>query len=262
MFNPCDTSNKIEGTHPEPQLKNASKKMRNLAGQMFGRLTVIKYIKSNVRGRAEWLCRCACGNEKVILGDHLTRKKNGVLSCGCFRQECHIKHGAYLSTADIKYHVKFTLLQGLKDRARRRGYESDLELSDMPEIPEVCPVLGTPLLLHRKWDAGKGRGKGRNRLDSSPTIDRLNPNLPYLKKYCSNLFVISWRANKLKSDGSLLEFEKLVEYMRKGASNRRESHLIDSKSIKITADNEAEVERHRERLSDETLEINSSDAIV
>jgi hypothetical protein len=207
--------------------------VNNLIGETFGRLTVVSRSDNNHKGRAKWLCLCSCGTEKVILGDHLTRRDGkGVLSCGCLQQENRTKHGAYLPNADIRYHIKHTLLQALRDRARRRGYQSDLELGDMPE---------TPLQLYRKWDTGLGKGKGRNRHDTSPTIDRIKSNLPYLKKYKDNLFVISWRANKLKSDGALSEFEGIVDYMRnRGVVNQRESSLMDSKPIISSGGNEAQ----------------------
>ena len=221
-------------------------KRLNLDGRRFGRLTVLKYVSSNKRGRALWLCKCSCGSQKVILGDHLTRKDNkGILSCGCLQKENRIKHGAYLENADIRFHIKFSLLQSLKDRARRRGYESDLEINDMPEIPDVCPVFKIKFQLYRKWSSGKGRGKGRNRHDNSPTIDRLNSNLPYLKKYKGNLFVISWRANRLKSDGTLSEFKNLVEYMHNGGILKEcESSLIYSNPISNNGGNEAQAKLH------------------
>jgi len=209
-----------------------------------------------------WLCRCSCGNSKVILGDHLLRKDNkGVRSCNCLRQETITKHGAYLPNADINYHIKYSLLQALKDRARRRGYESDLDVTDIPDVPDVCPALGIPILKYRKWSEGTGKGKGNNRHDGSPTIDRFNTNLPYLKEYKDNLSVISWRANKLKSDASSEEIIMIAEYVQKrGVHSERESSLIDSKPFKITAGNEAQAETQRERLSEKTLEL--SEAIV
>jgi hypothetical protein len=216
--------------------------INDLVGKDIGRLTVVRQSGSNGRGRAMWLCQCSCGNEKVILGDHLIRRdKKGVRSCGCLQRESRTKHGAYLPNADIRFYVKQFLLQSLRDRAKRRGYESDLELNDMPEIPDNCPVFGFPLKLSRKGNGGVGKGRGNNRCDNSPTIDRMNPNLPYLKKYKDNLVVISWRANRLKSDGSLSEFEHIVEYMRHGGILKEcESSLIDSKSIKVYGDNEAQ----------------------
>ena len=50
--------------------------MKDLTGQKFGRLTVIKYV-----GCGKWLCKCICGNEKIIRGDKL--KSGNTKSCGC-----------------------------------------------------------------------------------------------------------------------------------------------------------------------------------
>lgn len=56
----------------------------DLTGQRFGRLVVIReYGRKN--GHVAWLCRCDCGVEKVISGNHL--RKGAVSSCGCLRDE-------------------------------------------------------------------------------------------------------------------------------------------------------------------------------
>lgn len=54
-----------------------------LAGQIFGRWTVLHSIRVNER--IEWLCRCTCGTKRSVIGFSL---KSGVsISCGCFRAE-------------------------------------------------------------------------------------------------------------------------------------------------------------------------------
>ena len=40
----------------------------NLAGQRFGKLTVIKDTGKRYKGLAIWKCRCECGNVYVIVG--------------------------------------------------------------------------------------------------------------------------------------------------------------------------------------------------
>lgn len=57
--------------------------MRDLTGQKFHKLTVIKKAGSNRGGSVRWLCLCECGKEKVFSSDHLTRKKSPVKTCGC-----------------------------------------------------------------------------------------------------------------------------------------------------------------------------------
>ena len=50
-----------------------------LAGRVFGMLTVIDQAGSN--GRTQWLCRCDCGREIVIMGRNLVSGNS--TSCGC-----------------------------------------------------------------------------------------------------------------------------------------------------------------------------------
>ena len=64
--------------------------VQDLTGQQFGRLTVIKRIPKNNKGKgSEYLCRCDCGIEKIIRASDL---KNGTKSCGNhhleYMQEC------------------------------------------------------------------------------------------------------------------------------------------------------------------------------
>ena len=56
----------------------------DLTGQPFGRYTVIREC-GRKNGHVAWLCRCECGVEKVVSGNHL--RKGAVLSCGCLRDE-------------------------------------------------------------------------------------------------------------------------------------------------------------------------------
>lgn len=58
-------------------------KFVDLTGQQFGRLTVIKRVENNKFNQIQWLCRCECGNEKIVSGNLL--KKGNIKSCGCIR---------------------------------------------------------------------------------------------------------------------------------------------------------------------------------
>ena len=91
------------------------------------------------------------------------------------------------------------LLRAAKTRAKKHGLVFDLDLSDI-SIPEKCPVLGIPLFRI-----------GAKQSPNSPSIDRVDPLKGYVK---SNVQVISWRANKLKSDASVDEIQKIAEWVR------------------------------------------------
>ena len=57
----------------------------DLTGNQFGRLTVVRRVENDKRGRTRWLCHCDCGNEKVIAGASL--RSGDTKSCGCFQKE-------------------------------------------------------------------------------------------------------------------------------------------------------------------------------
>jgi hypothetical protein len=58
---------------------------KDLTGQRFGRLTVIKHIGSNKFNKSIFLCKCDCGNEKIIIGSKLLNGETQ--SCGCYRKK-------------------------------------------------------------------------------------------------------------------------------------------------------------------------------
>ena len=102
------------------------------------------------------------------------------------------------------------------NRARNAGVPFELTEGDF-EIPSVCPVLGIPLV------PGKGR---RGPTDSSPTLDRIISSRGYVR---DNVVVVSWRANRLKSDGTMTELETIVRWYRSAETRalrpRQESDL-------------------------------------
>lgn len=61
----------------------------NLLGQKFGRLTVIARAESDKFGKAQWLCQCECGKQKVIASASLRRGLTK--SCGCLLEESRRK---------------------------------------------------------------------------------------------------------------------------------------------------------------------------
>lgn len=88
-----------------------------------------------------------------------------------------------------------------KNRAKKNGWEFTINEADV-SIPARCPVLGIKLAL--------GLGS-RGAKDFSPTLDRMDNTKGYVK---GNVCVLSWRANRLKNNGTVDEFEKLVMWLR------------------------------------------------
>ena len=72
------------------------KRRKSMAGLRFGRLCVVRYVKtvqvgSNNSFDAMWLCKCDCGQEHVVRGRSL--RDGNTLSCGCYNREISTTHG-------------------------------------------------------------------------------------------------------------------------------------------------------------------------
>jgi hypothetical protein len=101
---------------------------------------------------------------------------------------------SYLKNRDAK------VLDGARSRAKRDGVPFDITREDII-FPEYCPILGI------KLEHGKGVQS-----DCSPTLDRFIPEAGYVR---GNINVISARANRMKSDASIEEISKLLDWMIK-----------------------------------------------
>lgn len=78
-------------------------------GDRYGRLKVISYSHTDKYGYRCYLCKCNCGNEKVIASNNLSSGKTK--SCGCLVKEkqfeSHKKYNEYYVYGDIVF-VKFS----------------------------------------------------------------------------------------------------------------------------------------------------------
>lgn len=85
-------------------------------------------------------------------------------------------------------------------RAVRRGLEFSISLDGiLASCGSHCPILGIEL----DWTASK-------RTDHSPTLDRLDNKQGYTE---GNVLVMSWRANRLKSDGNAQELRMIADFI-------------------------------------------------
>lgn len=63
---------------------------QNLLLQVFGRLTVIGFVMIRNR-QSHWLCKCECGQFKIVLGPSLRNSRTK--SCGCLNRELARERG-------------------------------------------------------------------------------------------------------------------------------------------------------------------------
>ena len=71
------------------RLDMIGKKINKLEVIAPAEMTIEKSCKTRIKKHTSWLCRCECGNTKIITQSHLVR---GVIkSCGCLRHESRTK---------------------------------------------------------------------------------------------------------------------------------------------------------------------------
>ena len=93
-------------------------------------------------------------------------------------------------------HWEKIMVRNARSRSLKKGLPFDISRNDVV-VPDVCPVLGTKL--------EKAFG---NLSDNSPSLDRIRPELGYVK---GNIRVISQRANRLKCDATAAELKLVYE---------------------------------------------------
>lgn len=93
------------------------------------------------------------------------------------------------------------MIRTSKHRAKKVGLDFNIDAADIV-IPSVSPVLGIPLLIASKMGGS----------DASPSIDRIDNNKGYIK---GNVRVISNRANKLKSNATVVELELILQDLKR-----------------------------------------------
>lgn len=87
----------------------------------------------------------------------------------------------------------------LKAKCKQDNIPFNLTLDDLT-IPEYCPILGTKLEFGERKQTG-----------TSPSVDRIDPSKGYVK---GNVWVISLKANRMKSDATIEELRKFADWVK------------------------------------------------
>lgn len=157
--------------YPKPPKKPLpSKHIADKRGQVFGRLTVIEYAGKNYHSESQWLCKCDCGKEVVVLTGQLMAGQ--VKSCGCLkievdrtRSRTHGKTGTRL----------FNIWQGMRARCNNPN-ETSYKYYGARGIT-VCHEWDLSFETFYNWSVLNG-------YRSDLTIDRINVNGNYEPSNC------------------------------------------------------------------------------
>jgi len=120
-------------------------------------------------------------------------------------QRYSAKNKERLQENNLRYrqaHPELCLLRAAKNRSKKYGIPCSITVDDI-KIPEICPILKVPLV--SKYGSYGGQ-------DSSPSLDRIDPSLGYIP---GNVWVISQKANAMKSNATELELDLFAQWIKK-----------------------------------------------
>lgn len=149
-------------------------------------------------------------NKEKIQGYYIDNKEK-ILSQ---KRDYYYKNQEFLASQrriNRSKNIEKRMLIRVKYRAKRKNLSFDLTLEDI-KIPEICPVLG--MRLSRAPAAI---------LDNTPSLDRIDNNLGYVK---GNVIVVSSKANRIKSNATVDDLEKVTNFYR-GLAVAKERLITD-----------------------------------
>lgn len=110
----------------------------DITGYRFGRLTVIERADNDKQGNAQWLCRCDCGNKKIVRGKAL--RKGRTSSCGCL-----------LAQSSSQRMTKMLTKHGYSGSKLYRVYYGMLRRCDNPKEKEYHNYGGRGITVCQEW---------------------------------------------------------------------------------------------------------------
>lgn len=146
----------------------------NLIGKRFGHLVVERwdgFVKDTKQGHSTWLCKCDCGQSKVIREANLIKGHSE--SCGCMFRLSSVTHG-FSNTPFYKSYIGHRQLRKLKGQAplwdsfeefKAETFEAFLEAERLHGKVYLVPKEQDEPLSKTNWAWGprrfvrKGRGK-------------------------------------------------------------------------------------------------------
>lgn len=152
----------------------------DLSGQKFGRLIVVSRGQNDKYGKTKWICKCNCGNEKIVSIREL--KTGHSKSCGCLRQETTTKRNL-----KRPYHWIYIMLKGQAKYAEKNCTITYDDILDFVKI-DKCHYCNTEII----WSK-----HGTNKNYHSYRLDRKDNNMGYTKDNC---VVCCKICNKVKLD--------------------------------------------------------------
>lgn len=152
-------------------------KFIDLIGMRFERWVVVKREENNKWGMPRWLCKCTCGNKRIIDSGHL--KSGQSKSCGCLQKELAgqqtLKHSHAKCGEKSKTYITWN---NMKARCNNKNHPAYQDYGGRNPPITVC----------KKWSNKKNGFKNflkdMGEIPKNKTLDRIDNNKGYFSNNC------------------------------------------------------------------------------
>lgn len=110
----------------QPYLFKPGFNLKDLTGQRFGKLTVIKRAPNSRTGQVKWQCECDCGTICDVRACNLL--SGSAMSCGCMKSKGEFLIRQILSENNISFKTEYTFNDLPKRRFDVAVFNSDNEI--------------------------------------------------------------------------------------------------------------------------------------
>lgn len=159
-------------------------KYTDISGKTIGLLTVIERAGNDETGKNSlWLCKCECGNTKVISRSSLKRsERNGfIASCGCRK---HASRNYTHSMSKTRIYHEWCAMRKRCNKANEKDYRS-YEGRGIT----VCVEWQNDFMCFRDWAFANG-------YSDNLTIDRIDNDKGYSPDNCRWITIEEQQSNK------------------------------------------------------------------
>lgn len=118
--------------------------IKDLAGQVFGRWSVISFSGRDKHNNAMWVCQCKCGEIREIIGSGL--RSGNTMSCGCYNREIVSQIHSGENHYNWDYNKTPEERDSIRDEADKKWAKRIKEIDNY--TCQCCGVRGVVLVSH------------------------------------------------------------------------------------------------------------------
>lgn len=141
------------------------------AGERFGRFLIVSPVRDPRRGGFSWLCRCDCGNERVVPYADLKRGRS--TSCGCY---CNEQRQAQRGRVNVTH--------GQSKASIYHTWRSMLARCGNPNNTSYSHYGGRGIAVCERWLSFENFYADMGDAPLGKSLDRIDPNGNYEPNNC------------------------------------------------------------------------------